>query len=140
MLTVWLAFRNQAQLEDITCKLRDYASLFTSDEQFDPYDCLSDLYDIQEKIQNIWKSPYGTNNNSNTKSSNFTEKSVNVRYSADDFDNLSSEDEYDYEDDDDTRYSNNSNNSNNDKLRKSNNGRQLPSQPQNKTQQGNKKR
>jgi len=94
--------RNQVQLEDISCKLRQYASLFSSDEQFDPYHCLSDLYDIQEKIQNIWKSPYGNAKESHQSN---TENSANVRYSADDFDNLSSDDEYDDEDDDDTHYS-----------------------------------
>jgi len=83
--------RNWDSLASIVARLTDMAQLFRSDEQFDPFTILQQLYAIQTEMELVWRSPMSTPSKESS--------SPNARYSANDYDDLSSdsEDEYCYE-------------------------------------------
>jgi len=84
--------RNWDSLANIVFRLNDLVKLFRSDEQFDPFTVLQELYDVQTQMEMIWRRPVSSQQKESSSSDA-------QRYSADDYDNLSSdsEDEYSYE-------------------------------------------
>jgi len=81
--------RNWSILEDSVSKLEYYKDLIHKDESFEPYHLLQDLYHIQEQLESTRKNP--------TSEQFCEESSLKTVYSADDVDQLSSDEEDDYD-------------------------------------------
>jgi len=81
--------RNWDLLENIVARLQVQIELFHSDQRLDPGVVLGDLYDIQSQMNNVWRAP----------KQQPAIASNNERYGADDYNDLSSEDEDDDYDD-----------------------------------------
>jgi len=84
--------RNWDSLEHIVFQLSELVKLLRSDEHIDPFDILRQLNDVQSQMEMIWRGPISCQR-VESDSSNIQ------RYSADDYDDLSSdsEDEYTFE-------------------------------------------
>jgi len=81
--------RNWSVLEDSVNKLEYYQDLIHKDQRFEPYHLLQDLYHIQEQLDSTRKNP--------TNEQLCEESSLKTVYSADDVDQLSSDEEDDYD-------------------------------------------
>lgn len=81
--------RNWQTLLKIISTLKNFAQVFESENSFDPRSTLHELYSIQDSIQAMWRDPYQVS---------ATEvESQASRYGADDYDNMSSDEEDEYE-------------------------------------------
>jgi len=81
--------KNWKIIQSIILRLTSYVELFKSEDRFDPYLILQDLYQIQDNMQRLWKHPFGQVHSEPIQ--------PRMKYSADDCDNLSSDEEDDYD-------------------------------------------
>jgi len=83
--------RNWNLLQSVVSRLQVNMEVFHSDQRLDPTSVLQDLYDIQEQMDQVWRSPQQNE-------LSYENQGKHQRYSADDYDALSSEeDEEEYE-------------------------------------------
>jgi len=83
--------RNWDTLQQAIVRLKEFVNLFMSDEHFEPYAILQELYDIEERVNAVMTDPLGMRQASMTETV--------VRYGADDFEDLLSDSDDDFRDD-----------------------------------------